>query len=92
MPLPGELLEQMAAKARAAESRARWDTRLDLFITSLVCMSFAGAGIGLIGFAIHTTDAWVGRACFWGGLGLGNSGIIFTLLAAYRRGERRGDW
>ena len=92
MPLPADLLEQMAAKAREAESRARWDTRLDLFITALVCMCFSAAGIGLIGFAIHTTDPWIGRVCFWGGLGLGNSGIIFTLLAAYRRGERRGDW
>ena len=92
MPLPHELLEQIAAQSRAAESRARWDTRLDLAGTAVVCMLCSAAGIGLIGFAIHTTDVWIGRASFWGGVALGNSGVIFTLLAAYRRGERRGDW
>jgi hypothetical protein len=46
----------------------------------------------LIAWSAHTTDEVLGHAAFWGGLGLGNSGIIYTLLAAYRRGEKRGDW
>lgn len=92
MPLPQDLLEQVAAKARAAESRARWETRLDLIFTAFTCLLFSAGGIALIGLALHTTNVWVGRGCFWGGIALGNSGIIFTLLAAYRRGERRGDW
>jgi hypothetical protein len=92
MPLPAGLLETMAGKSRAAESRARWDTRRDVLLTALLCLLFSAAGIALIGAALHTTDRWAGRALFWGGLALGNCGIIFTLLAAYRRGERRGDW
>ncbi len=92
MPLPADLLETMAAKSRVAESHARWDTRWDLLLTALLCLLFSAAGIALIGAALHTTDRWIGRAFFWGGLALGNCGIIFTLLAAYRRGERRGDW
>lgn len=92
MPLPEELLEPIAARNRAAESRARWDTRTDIVLTALACMFFSASGIGMIGFALHTTDIWIGRAFFWGGIALGNCGIIYTLLAAYRRGERRGDW
>lgn len=92
MPLPAELLEGMAARSRASEMRARWDLRLDLTLTALACLAFSAVGILLIGAALHTTNEWTGRIAFWGGLGLGNSGIIFTLLAAYRRGERRGDW
>jgi len=92
MPLPAELLEAMAARNRASETRARWDAVRDLTITAATCMFFAALGILLIGAALHTTSEWIGRACFWGGLAIGNSGIIFTLLAAYRRGERRGDW
>jgi hypothetical protein len=92
MPLPADLLEGMAARSRAAEMRARWDVRIDLVLTALACMAFSATGIALIGFALHTTDEYIGRMAFWGGLAVGNSGIIFTLLAAYRRGERRGDW
>jgi hypothetical protein len=46
----------------------------------------------LIAWSAHTNDETLGNAAFWGGLGLGNSGIIYTLLAGYRRGEKRGDW
>lgn len=92
MPLPAELLERMAARNRAAETRARWDKVFDLTATALICLLFSAAGIALILYSAHTTVGWIGRTCFWGGCALGNSGIIFTLLAAYRRGERRGDW
>jgi hypothetical protein len=92
MPLPADLLEGMVERSQAAESRARWDLRIDLALTALACMAFSTTGIALIGFALHTTDPWIGRICFWSGLAVGNSGILFTLLAAYRRGERRGDW
>jgi membrane associated rhomboid family serine protease len=92
MPLPAELLEGMAERSRAAETRARWDLRIDLTLTALACVAFSALGIALIGYALHTTDPWIGRIAFWSGLAVGNSGIIFTLLAAYRRGESRGDW
>ncbi len=92
MPLPQQLLDEMAERSRAAETRARIDSRVDLTLTALTCMLIAALGIALIGFAIHTTNQWLARVSFWSGIALGNSGIIYTLLAAYRRGERRGDW
>jgi hypothetical protein len=29
---------------------------------------------------------------WWTGLGVWIPGVLFSLLAAYRRGEKRGDW
>jgi hypothetical protein len=88
MPLPEELLEKVAARSRAAEERARRDTRRDVALTALACMLLSASGIALIGYAIHTTNEWVGRVCFWSGVATGNSGIIYALLAAHRR----DDW
>jgi hypothetical protein len=81
----------MSARNIEAERRARSDRAASNVWTVLACLAFAALGIACIGGALHTTDVWIGRILFWGGLGMGNSGILFTLLAAYRRRENRGD-
>lgn len=92
MPLPEELRDAIAAR-RLAESAAADRERLrDLLWSSLHCLLWAGAGLFCIMWSAHTTDVTWGRMAFFGGLGVGNGGIIFTILAAYRRGEQRGDW
>ena len=42
-------------------------------------------------WSFHTSDETLGSVAFCGGLGIANGGVIFTLLAAYRREERRGS-
>ena len=49
-------------------------------------------GVCAILWSAHTTSRLYGLMAFWGGLALGNGGMLFTLMAAYRRGEERGDW
>ena len=92
MPLPRHLLEEMAARRAAETVEAERDTRWDHVRTALLCVFWSGLGIFGILWSAHTTDMSWGKAAFFGGLAVGNGGIIFTLLAAYRRGERRGDW
>lgn len=92
MPLPNELLEEMAARRAAAEEAAERDRARDLASGMLACVGWLALGLFLIMWSAHTTDLTLGRMAFWGGLGVGNGGIIFTLLAVWRRGERRGDW
>ena len=92
MPLPTELREKQAARRRAAHAEAERDRVRDLIRTALLCFAWSALGIFLILWSAHTTSRVHGLIAFWGGLGAGNGGIIFTLLAAYRRGERRGDW
>lgn len=92
MPLPKHLLESMAEQRRHEAVQANRDKFRDYVVTALMCFVWCAAGTFLIAWSAHTTDETLGRAAFWGGLGLGNAGIIYTLLAAYRRGEKRGDW
>ena len=87
-----EILDEMAAVhlRQAAESeRDKWK---DLGATGVHCVLWSCLGIACIGGALHTTDIAYGKAAFYAGVAVGNGGVIFSLLAAYRRGEERGDW
>lgn len=92
MPLPPELREELARRRAAESEEAGRETRRDLTLAALQCVFWSAAGILCVLWSAHTTDVALGRAAFYGGLAIGNGGVIFTLLAAYRRGEQRGDW
>lgn len=92
MPLPPDILEELARKRRAESRLANRDRVQDFALTVLYCLLWAAAGLACIAVSAHTTVMWFAKAMFWTGLGVGNAGILFTLLAAYRRGEQRGDW
>ena len=89
MPLPREMLEEFGRKRREESRLADRDRILDLTFTVLRCWFWAAAGLACIAWSLHTTLMWLGKAAFWTGLGMGNAGIAFSLLGAYRRGERR---
>ena len=55
-------------------------------------MGWCVLGLAGIAWGVHTTDEALGQMAFWGGVGVGNVGWLFSVLGAYRRGERRGDW
>ena len=92
MPLPKELLEEMAVRRAAAEEEADRIRPRAVLRGIAACVGWCALGIFLILWSAHTTDALHGRMAFFAGLGIGNGGIAFTLLAVWRRGERRGDW
>ncbi len=92
MPLPKDLLEEMSLRRAATEEEADRVRARDLVRGTLACVGWGAIGIFLILWSAHTTSMTYGRMAFWTGLGVGNGGIIFTLLAVWRRGERRGDW
>jgi hypothetical protein len=92
MPLPRHLLDEMGARREAEGREADREKWRDLLGSSLQCFAWAALGIACILWSAHTTSLTYGRIAFFAGLGMGNAGIIFTILAAYRRGERRGDW
>jgi len=86
------LRDEMAARHRAAHERADRERTRDLALTAVQCVAWVLAGLALIGWAFHTTSMTWGRIAFLSGIAVGNGGWIFTILAAYRRGEQRGDW
>ena len=91
-PKLAELREEMARKRAVEKVEADRIMRRDLLLTALQCLCWCAAGIFLLSWSVHTTDQTLGRGAFWAGLGVGNAGIVFSLLGAYRRGEKRGDW
>jgi hypothetical protein len=92
MPLKRELLEEMARNREAAELEAERVRRRDMIRTGALCVMWMVIGLYLLGFSMHTTDERYARPSFYAGVIVGNAGIVFTLLRAYRRGEERGDW
>jgi hypothetical protein len=91
-PSREELLDAMAARAEIEHAEAEGERRRDLTWTALACLAWSALGIFCILWSAHTTSYTYGSIAFFTGLGVGNAGIIFTLLGAYRRGEKRGDW
>jgi hypothetical protein len=92
MPIPRDLMDEMIAKRREEAVRAERDKVRDLTLTALACLGWSLLGVAFILWSAHTTNYALGKAAFYGGIGIGAGGMIFTMLGAYRRGERRGDW
>ncbi len=86
------LREEIVARNRRLAEEAAADQRRDAVLTALGCLAWMALGVACLLWSFHTTDEGYGRAAFFAGIGIGNGGIIFTLLGFYRRGERRGDW
>jgi hypothetical protein len=91
MPLRQELLDEMARSREAAELEAERARRRELIRAALLCIGWMLLGLYFLGWSMHTTDEHYGRIAFYGGLIVGNSGSVYTLLNTYHRLEKRGD-
>ena len=92
MSPPRAILEDEPEPNAADTDDSDAERRRDFLRSAVACIAWAGCGMFGVAWSVHTTDVALGRAAFFAGLGVANGGVIFTLLAAYRRGERRGDW
>jgi hypothetical protein len=90
LPRPG-YEEQIARNARAERDAGR-DRMLSLLRSALELVLSVAVGFGIMAWSIHTTDEVLGRQLFRLGQLAWIAGVVTTLLVAYRRGERRGDW
>lgn len=86
------LREEMAARNRDQHVEAEREKWRDLAVSALQAMGWVAIGLALIAWALHSTSDTYGRIAFYSGVAIGNGGWVFTMLAAYRRGEKRGDW
>lgn len=92
MPLPGAKLDPRIDEHERAHRQAQVDRRRDAVRTALLCLFWCAAGLALIGLGFHLESSVWALPAFYAGVAVGNAGIILTLLAAYQRGEKRGDW
>jgi hypothetical protein len=47
-------------------------------------------GLYLLFWSFHTTDTRYAGLAFWGGMGVGDDGMLWTLIRARQDAERRG--
>jgi len=47
-------------------------------------------GLYLLYWSMHTTDARYATLAFWGGLGVGDAGMLWTLIRARHDADKRG--
>jgi hypothetical protein len=82
--------KEIIARDALLERQARRDDWMDrLRVVGQLALSVC-AGLALMGMALHTTDVGLGRILWLAGQTAWLGGCLFTLLAAYRRAERRG--
>jgi hypothetical protein len=91
MPLPRSILDEQVRRGDEEHHAAERDRRRDAVLTAVLCLAWSVLGIALLLTSFHMTSDFA-RVVYYAGLGGANAGIIFTLLAWYRRGEKRGDW
>ena len=91
MPLPQHILNEIGERREGAERLARRDTSYAWARTLALCWMWSLLGLFGVAWGLHLNDRAYGLAAFWGGLAVGNGGILFTLIAAWRAAERRGD-
>ena len=91
MPLPKEVYADMIERHAAAHVVTQRMRLRVLLRTVLICWAWVVLGVSLMGWAVHTRNASLGYISFWSGLAVGNGGVLFTLIAAWRASARRGE-
>ena len=84
--------ERIGREREAAEREASAVLRRDLLRSALQLIAWTFLGLSIMFWAFYVNDVTLGRAFLYGGMAVGYAGIFYTLLATYRRGEKRGDW
>ena len=92
MPISRDRYEELIARSETARQAARRDTRRDLFRAMGHIAFWVVCGLVLFAWAFHVTDHAIGMIFWWAAHVVWIAGVAFSILAAYRRGEKRGDW
>ena len=91
MPLPRHIREEMEMKRVEEHQRAERDAFWAHVRTAVMCVAWSAAGLALMAWGLHTSDEALGEMAWRGGVILGYSGILVTLVRAYSKARERGD-
>lgn len=83
-------LEERALEIEQREKEFRRQTRSLYLRYGLEYAVWFSIGVFLLGWSMHTTDSRYAGLAFWGGLILGDGGMILTLVRARHEAEKRG--
>jgi hypothetical protein len=86
---PAERGAELEAFSREVEREILWDR------VRTICSCILSSAIGSVGMgaAVASTDLRVAPVIFWGSFAVGMGGVMFSLIGAMWREERRnGGW
>ncbi|MGH7693623.1 MAG: hypothetical protein ACRENH_01510 [Gemmatimonadaceae bacterium] len=92
MPVSERYYKELLHTHEEAERQAQKDTRREWI--RVLAQIFLWTTLGLVGIALafHVYDESLGWVYWWAGAFVWVAGWCVTMLTAYRRGVRRGDW
>ena len=91
MPLPQEIREELERKRLEEHKHAERDALWHNVRTALLCVAWTCVGMAIMGYGLHTNDPDIGQTAFKGGMIVGYSGILFTLIRWHLKRKERGD-
>jgi hypothetical protein len=91
MPLPQEIREEMERKRVAEHRLASRDAFRANVQAALMCVAWSAVGLVIMGWGLHTTDPDLGQVAWKGGMIVGYTGILLTVVRWYLKARERGD-
>ncbi len=86
LPPPDERRLELEALERELRREMRW-----VYARAILgCLLSMAVGLVSIAWAVHTTDEGYATIAFWGGMLVGNGGILVTLVVTYHRAMEEG--
>lgn len=87
---PSQTPEERALEIEAFEKSRRTSIRYLYLRYGPEYLVWLVVGLYLMFWSFHTTDTRYAGLAFWGGIGLGDAGMLFTLIRARYEAERCG--
>jgi hypothetical protein len=91
MPLPREIREEMERKRVDEHRLASRDAFRANVQAALMCVAWSAVGLVIMGWGLHTTDPELGQVAWKGGVIVGYTGILLTVVRWYLKARDRGD-
>jgi hypothetical protein len=86
LPTPDERRLELEALERELRREMRW-----VYARAILgCLLSMAVGLVSIAWAVHATDERYATIAFWGGMLVGNGGILVTLVVTYHRAMEEG--
>ena len=87
---PKQSIEERALEIEQFEREVRAQTRYLYLRYGSEYVVWLVVGLFLTGWSLHTTDTRYAGLAFWGGIGLGDAGMLWTLIRARHDAEKLG--
>ena len=91
MPLPQHVRDELVRKRAAEDRQASRDALWANVRAALLCVAWSLLGLACMALGLHTSDPDLGQIFWKGGMVVGYSGILVTLVRWNNRRRERGD-